>query len=457
MAEQKQNILGTDPIGRLLLKFSVPTALTLMVNYLYNIVDQIFIGHATGIAGVAATNVTFPLGIIAAAMALLIGDGCAANISLHLGRKEQDEADRTFANAVVLLLSAGLLLMVFGLIFVRPLVVFFGASPTIVEEAAKYMSITLIGQPFAMCNMAFTAIIRADGNPQYMMRSMMIGAILNVILDPIFIFGFDWGISGAALATIIGQIVSGCIALAYLPRYQHFHLKKENLPLQGKTVQNIFKLGFPSLCTQTASAATQIVMNNLMRKYGAQTIYGSNIALSCYGLMMKIYQIAHSMFVGLASGTQPINGFNFGAKQFERVKQTIKVAAKASIVISVVWFAVFHFGGGLLASMFVEDEPLYQEFAVHCFRLYMLGFFVYGLPNVTASFFQAIGSPVKALTVSLSRQVLFLMPLALFLSARFGMDGALGAAPIADVLTFLLAVLLMVKELKGWKAKGMVS
>lgn len=457
MAEQKQNILGTDPIGRLLLKFSVPTALTLMVNYLYNIVDQIFIGHATGIAGVAATNVTFPLGIIAAAMALLIGDGCAANISLHLGRKEQDEADRTFANAVVLLLSAGLLLMVFGLIFVKPLVVFFGASPTIVEEAAKYMSITLIGQPFAMCNMAFTAIIRADGNPQYMMRSMMIGAILNVILDPIFIFGFDWGISGAALATIIGQIVSGCIALAYLPRYQHFHLKKANLPLQGKTVQNIFKLGFPSLCTQTASAATQIMMNNLMRKYGAQSIYGSDIALSCYGLMMKIYQIAHSMFVGLASGTQPINGFNFGAKQFERVKQTIKVAAKASIVISVVWFSVFHFGGGLLASMFVEDEPLYQEFAVHCFRLYMLGFFVYGLPNVTASFFQAIGSPVKALTVSLSRQVLFLIPLALFLSARFGMDGALGAAPIADVLTFLLAVLLLVKELKGWKAKGMVS
>lgn len=457
MAEQKQNILGTEPIGRLLLKFSVPTALTLMVNYLYNIVDQIFIGHATGITGVAATNVTFPMGIIAASIALLIGDGCAANISLHLGRKEQEEADRTFANAVVLLLTAGLLLAVFGLIFVKQLVVFFGASPTVMEDAAKYMSITLLGQPFAMCNMAFTAIIRADGNPQYMMRSMMIGAVLNVILDPIFIFVCDWGIAGAALATIIGQIVSGCIALAYLPRYQHFHLKKENLRLRGKTVQNIFKLGFPSLCTQTASAATQIIMNNLMRKYGAQTIYGSDIALSCYGLMMKIYQIAHSMFVGLASGTQPINGFNFGAKQFERVKETIKVGAKASIVISVIWFGIFHFGGGFLAALFVEDEPLYQEFAVHCFRLYMLGFFVYGLPNVTSSFFQAIGSPMKALTISLSRQVIFLIPLALLLSARFGMDGALGAAPIADVLTFLLAVGLLLKELKGWKVKGMVS
>lgn len=457
MTETKQNILGTAPIGRLLLKFSIPTALTLMVNYLYNIVDQIFIGHATGISGVAATNVTFPITIVAAALALLIGDGCAANISLHLGRKEQEEADRTFANGVVLLFGAGFLLLLLGLLFVRPLVVFFGASPTVLEDAAKYMSITLLGQPFAMCNMAFTAIIRADGNPQYMMRSMMIGAVLNVVLDPIFIFVCGWGIVGAALATILGQFVSGGIALAYLPKYQHFRLKKENLRLRGKTVQNIVQLGFPSLCTQTATAATQIVMNNLMRNYGAQTIYGSDIALSCYGLMMKIYQIAHAMFVGLASGTQPINGFNFGAKQYERVKRTIGIGAKVSILISVVWFVIFRFGGGFLAALFVEEEPLYQEFAVHCFRLYMLGFFVYGLPNVTASFFQSIGSPAKALAVSLSRQVVFLIPLALLLSARFGMDGALGAAPLADGLTFLLAAALLWKELKGWKKKGMVS
>jgi len=457
MTEQKQNILGTDPIGRLLLKFSIPTALTLMVNTLYNIVDQIFIGHAAGIGGVAATNVTFPIGIIAAALALMIGDGCAANISLALGRKEQEEADRVFANAVVLLLGAGIFLAVFGLIFVEQLVVFFGASPAVVAESVKYMSITLLGQPFAMCNMAFTAIIRADGNPKYMMRSMMIGAALNVILDPIFIFIFNWGIQGAALATIIGQIVSGIIALAYLPNYQHFHLKKENLKLHGTVVWHIFRLGFPSLCTQTASAATQIIMNNLMRKYGAATIYGSEIAISCYGLMMKLYQISHAMFVGLAAGASPIHGFNFGAKQFARVHQTIKTAAKASIVISVVWFFVFQFGGGFLASLFVEEEPLYQEFAVHCFSLYMAGFFVFGLPNVTSSFFQAIGSPKKALVVSLSRQVFFLIPLALFLSSRFGLDGALGAAPVADVLTFLLALILLMKEIRGWKKKGRLS
>ena len=456
MTETKQNILGTDPIGRLLLKFSIPTALTLMVNTMYNIVDQIFIGHATGISGVAATNVTFPIGIIAAALALMIGDGCAANVSLALGRKEQETADKVFANAVVLLFLAGLLLTGFGLLFTEQLVVFFGASPSVVADSVKYMTITLLGQPFGMFNMAFTAIIRADGNPQYMMRSMMIGAALNLILDPVFIFYFHWGIQGAALATIIGQIVSGIIALAYLPRYEHFHLKKENLKLQGAVVGHIFKLGFPSLCTQTASAATQIIMNNLMRKYGAMTIYGSEIAISCYGLMMKLYQISHAMFVGLASGASPIHGYNFGAKQYDRVKQTIKTAAKASIIISVVWFVIFQLGGGFLASLFVENEPLYQEFAVHCFRLYMAGFFVFGLPNVTSSFFQAIGSPKKALVVSLARQVFFLIPLALILSARFGMDGALGAAPLADLLTFALALFLLVKEIKNWKKKGML-
>ena len=451
MTQPKQNVLGTDPIGRLLLKFSVPTALTLMVNYLYNIVDQIFIGHAVGLNGIAATNVTFPIGIIAAAMALLIGDGCAANISLHLGRKEQEEADRVFANAVMLLFGAGLFLVLFGLCFRYPLVRFFGATETVLKDSALYLSIILLGQPFAMCNMAFTAIIRADGNPRYMMRSMMTGAALNVILDPIFIFVFDWGIKGAALATIVGQAVSGSMALAYLPRYQHFHLKKEYLHLQSAVIRRIFALGFPSLCTQTASAATQIVMNNLMRRYGAMTIYGSEIALSCYGIMMKLYQIAHAMFVGLASGTQPINGFNFGAKQYGRVKQTIQTAAKASIMISVLWFGIFRYGGGFLAGLFIKNEPLYQEFAVHCFRLYMLGFFVYGLPQVTASFFQAIGKPMNALTISLSRQAFFLIPLALLLSARFGLDGALAAAPLADVLTFGLAGVFLLRELHTWQ------
>lgn len=457
MEETKQNVLETEPVGRLLLKFSVPTTLTLMVNFLYNIVDQIFIGRAAGISGVAATNVAFPITIVAAALALLIGDGCAANISLCLGRREQEAADRTLGSACALLAAAGLLLAAGGLCFLRPLVLLFGASPAIAGDAAMYMGILLFGLPFSMCNMALTAIIRADGNPQYMMRSMMIGAGLNLVLDPVFIFTLGMGIQGAAIATVIGQAVSGLISLAYLPRFRNFRLKKENLRLHGGSVKSIFSLGFPSLCTQAATAATQIVMNNLMRRYGAGTAYGSEIPLSCYGIMTKIYQIAHAMFVGLASGTQPINGYNFGAKHYARVRQTYRTAAAISLLISTVWFCVFRWGGGLLAAMFVTGEPLYQEFAVHCFRLYMLGFFVYGLPQVTASFFQATGQPAKSLAVALSRQALFLIPLAVLLSGRFGLDGALAAAPAADLLAFLLAVCLVFREMRGWRRRGWVE
>lgn len=454
MEGKKQNELETKPISRLLLQFSIPTTLTLMVNFLYNIVDQIFVGRAVGIAGVAATNVAFPITIVAAALALLIGDGCAANISLCLGRREQAAADRTLGNGCALLAAAGLLLAGGGLCFLRPLVMLFGASQAVAGDAAVYMGILLLGQPFAMCNMAFTAIIRADGNPRYMMRSMMIGAGLNLALDPVFIFVLGMGIQGAAIATIIGQIVSGLISLAYLPRFENVRLKKENLRPHGGTVKNIFSLGFPSLCTQTATAATQIVMNNLMRRYGAETIYGSEIALSCYGVMTKIYQIAHAMFVGLASGTQPINGYNFGAGHYARVRQTYRTAACASLLISLVWFCIFRYGGGFLAAMFIKDAPLYQEFAVHCFRLYMLGFFVYGLPQVTASFFQATGQPAKSLAVSLSRQAVFLIPLALIFSGRYGLDGALAAAPTADILAFLLAAGMAAWEMRGWRRKG---
>lgn len=457
MEETKQNILETEPVGRLLLKFSIPTTLTLMVNFLYNIVDQIFIGRAAGIDGVAATNVAFPITIVAAALALLIGDGCAANISLCLGRREQEKADRTLGTACLLLAAAGLMLVIGGLCFLRPLVRLFGASPAVVDAAALYMGILLIGQPFAMCNMAFTAIIRADGNPRYMMRSMMIGAGLNLVLDPVFIFTLGMGIQGAAIATIIGQIVSGLISLAYLPRFRNVRLKRETLALDTAAAGSILRLGFPSLCMQTATAATQIVMNNLMRKYGAETVYGSEIPLSCYGIMTKLYQIAHAMFVGLASGTQPINGYNFGAKHYTRVRRAYRTAAAASMLISLAWFCMFRFGGGVLASLFVKAAPLYQEFAVHCFRLYMLGFFVYGLPQVTASFFQAIGQPAKSLAVALARQVLFLIPLAVLLSGRFGLDGALAAAPAADMLAFLLAACLIALEMRSWRRKGWVG
>jgi len=450
----QENILGTEKIGKLLFRFSVPTTLTLIVNSLYNIVDQVFVGRAVGIDGVAATNVAFPIFIMSAAMALMIGDGCASNICLSLGRGDDEAGDNYFANGIILLFLAGALIFCGGLLFLKPMLIFFGASKGVIEISASYTSIILWGIPFSMCNMALTAIIRADGNPQYMMRTMMIGAAINLVLDPIFIFGFQMGVQGAAVATIIGQIVSGCLALAYIPRMEHIRLHRRNLRLQRKLMGSIFKLGFPSFCMQMATAATQIVMNNLMRKYGALSPYGSEVTLSCYGIMTKLYQIAHAMFVGLAAGTQPIHGYNFGAKQYDRVRKTYGIGIKASLVISLFWFCVFRWGGVFIAAIFVEGEPLFLEFAKHCFQIYMLAFFLYGPPQVTASFFQAVGKPGKSLLVALSRQVIFLIPLALILSDSYHLNGALFAAPLADALAFLLAMILIYFEFRSWKKSG---
>lgn len=447
----QENILGTEKIGKLLFKFSVPTALTLIVNSLYNIVDQIFIGHAVGIDGVAATNVAFPLFILSAALALMIGDGCAANVSLALGRGDEVTGERVFTNAFLLLLLAGGVVFFGGMLFLKPILLFFGASAAVLDISAAYTRIILWGTPFSMFTMALTAIIRADGNPKYMMRTMIIGTAINLILDPVFIFWLGMGVQGAAVATIAGQIISGGLALAYIPRMEHIRLQKEKLVLERKYVCEIFKLGFPSFCMQTATAATQIVMYNLMRRYGELSIYGSEITLSAYGIMTKLYQIAHSMFVGLAAGTQPIHGFNFGAKQLQRVKQTYRMGVIASLVISFFWFSIFRWGGTIVAEIFVQDEPLYLVFAKHCFRGYMLAFFLYGPPQVTASFFQAVGKPIKALLVALARQVVFLIPLALLLSESFGLDGALYAAPMADTLAFLLAMVMVYYEFRLWK------
>ncbi|HIT73472.1 MATE family efflux transporter [Tyzzerella sp. An114] len=450
------NPLGTDPILSLLKKFSVPTALTLMVNYLYNIVDQIFVGQSVGIEGIAATNVAFPFSTICVSVALLIGDGCAANTSLSLGRGEKDYADRGFGNSFLLLILFSLFILIFGNIFLEQLVTLFGATETVFESSMIYSRIILLGLPFMIINVSFTAIIRADGNPKYTMKCMMTGALINVILDPVFIFGFNMGVKGAAIATILGQFVAGFLCLAYIPKFKSITFKKAYMKLSGKVCKTILSLGISSFFTQIATAALQIIMNNLMKIHGAATIYGSDIALSCYGMMMKIYQIAHAMLVGLSSGTQPINGFNYGAKQYDRVKTTYKYAFIFSFIISTGWFIVYMVFPSQIAYLFVNDSPMYQEFAKVCFRSYMLVFFIYGMPMVTSSFFQAIGKPSKALLLSLSRQAFFLIPLSLILSSKFGLKGALFSAPIADTLTFIVALSLIIYEFKLWKKNGFI-
>lgn len=448
------NPLATEPISHLIRKYSIPTALTLMVNYLYNIADQIFVGQGVGITGMAATNVAFPLTIVTTALALMLGDGCSANLNLSLGRGEQDTADRTISHAVTLLVSTGVLLALFGSIFAPQIVRAFGATDTAFSAALDYTRIIVFGLPFLLFCTSFTSIIRADGNPAYSMRCMILGAIINLVLDPLFIFGFHAGVKGAAVATVIGQVVSGCCFLAYLPRLKSFHIKKNHLKPTAALTGRILKLGFPSFLTQIMTALVQVTMNNLMKTCGAASVYGSDIALSVYGASMKVYQIAHAMFVGVSSATQPINGFNYGAKNYGRVRETYRLASRIALLVSIGWFAVYQVFPTYIGRLFVSGEPLYLAACQHFFRLYMMAFFVYGIHMATSAFFQGIGQPTKALIIPLVRQGIVLIPLALLLSARFGLDGALLAVPVADLTSFVISVVLVKGEFSRWRKQG---
>ena len=320
---QRGNPLETAPIPTLLLRYSVPTALTLMVNFLYNIVDQIFIGRGVGISGMTATNIAFPLVILVGAVSLLLGDGCAAYVSLALGRRQQAEADAAVGQTVTLLLVSGIVLAALSALLAPQLVWLLGTTETAYAQSVAYLRTISVGIPFQLLCPALTAIVRADGSPQYTMRCMLAGALLNVALDALFIFPLAMGVVGAGIATVIGEAVSALLFLRYLPHMKTVQVRRENLRPTAARTGRILALGLPSLLTQMMTAAVQIVMNNLMRKYGAATIYGSDIALSVYGMMLKIYQIAHAMFVGVSSATQPINGFNFGAQHYDRVYRAL--------------------------------------------------------------------------------------------------------------------------------------
>lgn len=451
-----QNPLETDPIGKLICRYSIPTALTLMVNYLYNIVDQIFVGQGVGITGMAATNVAFPLTIVTIALALMIGDGCAANISLCLGRRQQDLADQTVSHTVTLLIAAGVFLAVAGSIFARQIVLLFGATETAFEASLDYTRIIVWGLPFLLFSSSLTAIIRADGNPKYTMKCMILGAVINTVLDPIFIFGLHMGVIGAAIATVIGQAAAGSLCLLYLRRLQSVHIHRAWLrPTAPLTIQ-ILKLGIPSFLTQIMTAAVQVTMNNLMTQYGAQTIYGGDIALSVYGMVMKVYQIAHAMFVGVSSATQPINGYNFGAKRYDRVRATYRTATCLALAVSVGWFIVYQVFPRAIGTLFVSGNPLYLDACQHIFRFYMMAFFIYGVHMTTASFFQGIGKPTQSLVIPVVRQAVVLIPLALILSHAIGFNGALLAVPVADVVSFIISLALALHEFKNWKREGLL-
>lgn len=446
--EKEENILGTEKISKLILKFSIPSIISMVVNALYNIVDQIFIGRGVGYLGNGATNVVFPITVIAMALAFMIGDGGAAYMSLKLGEKKKDEASKGVANAITMALIVSILLFSIGLIFLPQLLNLFGCTDGLREYAIGYGRIIVIGLPFYILGTVLNGMIRADGSPKFAMASMVTGAILNIILDPIFIFIFNWGVEGAAFATIISQFVTFILNAIYIKKFKSVELTKKLFKFDYKVGVKVLSLGVSSFITQMSFVLLISVQNNLLGKYGADSKYGSDIPITVLGIVMKINQILNSIIIGVAVGAQPIIGYNYGAGKFDRVKKTIKTVLTSTVCVSICAFILFQTIPDKLISIFGNGDSNYMEFACLTFRTYLLLCICNGVQIPSGIFFQAIGKSIKSAILSLSRQVLLLVPGMIILSSIFGIMGVLYAGPVADGIAFCISTTMLLYEVK---------
>lgn len=444
----KENILGTEKINKLILKFSVPCIISLLVNSLYNIVDQIFIGWGVGYLGNGATNVVFPITMIALAFSLMLGDGAGAFLSIKLGEKKKEEASIGVGNAITLSVIISTLLCITSLIFMPKLLNIFGATEALLPYAKNYGYIITIGVPFMMIGTTLNSIIRSDGNPAYAMKTMVIGALLNTVLDPIFIFILKWGVKGAALATIISQTLTFILNVLYLKKIKSIKINKQSFKLKKQESIKVTTLGISSFITQMSFVLVVTAENNLLKKYGIDSKFGPEIPITVLGIVMKISQILNSIVVGLAVGSQPILGYNYGAENYDRVKETLKTTLKISLIISTVAFILFQTIPDKLISIFGKGDELYIEFACMSFRIYLMLVIFNGVQIPSGIFFQAIGKSLKSAILSLSRQIAFLIPAMIILGKFLGLKGVLFAGPVADSLAFILSIILIKHELK---------
>ena len=443
---QTQSPFATEPIGRLIVKFAVPSVIALLVNSLYNIVDQIFIGWGVGYLGNGATNIVFPITIIALALSMMIGNGGAAYLSLKMGEGEVETAKKGVGNAVTLVTIVSILLAVIFLVWIDPILTLFGATDVLRPFALEYGFIIGAGLPFMMISAAINSMIRADGSPKYAMLSMVIGAIINVILDPVFIFVFQMGVKGAAIATIIGQVASFVVSVLYMPHFKSVQLNKSSFAPCTKVSVNIVIFGLSSFITQFAITIVMALTNNLLAKYGAQSVYGAEIPLTATGIVMKVNQIMIAILLGIATGTQPIIGYNYGAKSYHRVKKALEISLIASEIVSVAAFLIFQFAPMSVVSLFGSEEGLYNEFAVKAFRIFLMLCPLTGFQTIAAVYLQAVGKPVKSAILSLARQIIFFVPTALILPIFLGVEGVLWTGPVADGLAFLLSLAFLLYE-----------
>lgn len=449
----KELNLGKDKINKLILSFSIPCVISMLINSIYNIVDQIFIGKGVGTLGNAATNVIFPLIIIFNAVAGLIGNGAAANLSLKLGEKNKKAAAKSIGQAVSLTIILSIVISGIAYIFLPQLVYLFGCTESVYKYAVDYGRIIVIGAPFMLIYSSFSSIIRADGSPKYSMIMLVIGAIINIILDPIFIFGFDMGVKGGALATIIGQIVSFVIAIIYLFKIKSVKLTRNDFKLD-KDVFRILALGISSFITQATILVLFIFMNNILTKLGANTKFGADIPLSVYGVISKINSLYISTVLGISIGSQPIIGFNYGAGNKSRVKETIRKVLIINFIIGIIFNLLFVLFPKQITGIFISSNDvsynLFMEFAVLMCHSFLLVISLNALEMTTSIVIQSLGNVVKSTAVTFIRQIILLIPISLILAFVFnkGIYGVLYAGCIADVLCFIITIFIIKSEYK---------
>lgn len=445
MNQNTNNYLAEEKIGKLLLKFSIPCIMSLLVSSLYNIVDQIFIGRGVGYLGNGATNVVFPITVISLAIALMLGDGAAAYLSLCQGKKDMDAGNKSMGNVIMLLVTLGLVMAVLFALFKSQILNAFGATENNLPYANEYFDYIILGIPFFVVGNGLNSIIRADGSPKFAMITTLAGCIINVIFDPVAIFGFHMGMKGAAIATIAGQIVTAvCGAVYILFRAKTFKLTWKSMIPDISIIGKFVPLGISSFLTQLSIVVIMGVMNNVLVKYGAMSKYGADIPLTVVGIVMKVFQIVVSICIGIAAGSQPVVGYNYGAGEYRRVKALFTTIIKAEATVGFISMILFELFPLQITSIFGSEDGLYNEFAVLSFRIFLSMIILTCIQKSVSVFLQSLGKPVMAMGLSLLREFVLSVPLAIVLPMFFGVEGALFSAPLADVVT-MVAVIIMAR------------
>ena len=452
--------LGHEKITKLIKKFAIPCVISMIVAALYNIVDQIFIGWSdAGAFGNAATNIVYPFTVVALAFALLVGDGAAALFNLSLGAKNKEKSDKSIGNGLILLVLVAIVLTLIGLGFLKPILNIFGGDPNEIkcyQYATDYFRIICYGLPFYIIGQGLNATIRSDGSPKYAMFATVIGAISNIILDPIFIFVFKMDVKGAAIATIIGQILTFIISIYYLHKAKSFKINKESITLDKDVCKQIISLGLASLITQLAIVVIIAVANNLVGKYGYQTLastgvpYGVVTPLAVIGICMKVFGIIVSIIIGVSLGGMPIIGYNMGAGNVKRVKETIKYILIINLIIGAISFIIFELFPTYIINIFGSNNTFeYQEYATYCLRIFLGGIILTCMVKSISILLQSMGSSFKSTLLALARDVIFFVPAIIIIAMiSHNVVTMLWSAIIADILAFITSIYLLRKEFK---------